>query len=200
MSSFQNSPTTTAGPLKSRSSPVRYVLLTTIALSLMFSAVFGTIGIVVLIKIGNQMTDLQQIAVWFHVFVYILFAILCFLGLYACIVKQPGVASMFTSLIIGQIVFSIGSGALILYLLFNNTPSQPWDANHCLAVAVDQFTRQLCAKTDLLKGLAIAMFVLMWIVEIVTIFMANAFLWQLRTDALDLDILFPKYDADGNHC
>jgi len=166
----------------------------------MFSVVFGTIGIVVLLKIGNQMTDLQQIAVWFHVFVYILFALFCFLGVYACIAKRAGIASAFTSLIIGQMVFSIGSGALILYLLFNNTPSQPWDASHCLTVAADQFTRQLCTKSGLLKGLAIAMFIVMWIVEIVTIFMANAYLWQLRTDISDLDILFPKYDLDGSDC
>lgn len=189
-----------AGPPKLQSSLVRYVLLVVIALSLSFSAVFGTVGILVLERIGSQMTELQQVAIWFHIFVYILYAILCFLGVYACIAKGAGATSLFTSLVIGQILFSIGSGALCLYLLFNTTTAQPWDTNKCLAVAFDKFTRELCRKTVLLKGLAIAMFIVTWLVEIVTIFLGNAFLSQLREEAMRLGVLDPKYDCDGYDC
>ncbi|KAF8066621.1 hypothetical protein FPV67DRAFT_1670114 [Lyophyllum atratum] len=201
MSAVQNtSSTTPAGPPKSPSSLVRYALLAMVVLSLSFSAVFGTIGIIVLKKIGGQMTELQQIAIWFHIFVYMLFAIFCFLGVYACIVKRRGVTSLFTSLVIGQILFSVGSGALCLYLLFNNTRAQPWDADKCLAVAFDKFTQQLCHKTKLLKGFAIAMFIVMWLVEIVTIFVGNAFLSQLHDEAIRSGKVVPKYDLDGEDC
>ncbi|KAF5370939.1 hypothetical protein D9615_009796 [Tricholomella constricta] len=220
MSTAQNIPTSTpAGPPKHQSSMVRYVLLAMVVLSLLFSAVFSTIGILVLNKIGSQLTEIQQTAVWFHIFVYIIFAIFCILGVYACVVKRRGATSLFTSLVIGQILFSLGSGVLCLYLLFNNTPSQPWNANKCLAIASDSFTRELCQKSALLKGLAIAMFIVMWLVEIgksivrqfyililtqdlsaVLIFLGNAFLSQLRDEALKFDVLDPKYDRDGDDC
>jgi len=193
-------PTTPAGPPKPPSSLVRNVLLVMIALSLSFSAVFGTVGILVLERIENQMTELQQVAIWFHTFVYILYAILCFFGVYACIAKRMGAMSLFTSLVIGQILFSIGSGALCLYLLFNITTAQPWDTNKCLAAALDKFTRELCGKTDLLKGFAIAMFIVMWLVEIVTICLGNAFLSQLQKEAIRMGVLDPKYDLDGYDC
>ncbi|KAG6839864.1 hypothetical protein C0991_010998 [Blastosporella zonata] len=131
-------PTISAGP-SPQSSVVRVLLLATVILSLLFSAVFGTIGIFVLKRIGSQMTDLQQMVVTFHIFIQILFALFCFLG--------------------------IASGAFCLYLLFNNTSSQPWDTDKCLMVAFDNFTRQLCMKAAVLKGLSIAMFVVMWLVE-----------------------------------
>jgi len=171
-----------------------------IALCLSLSAIFDTVGIIILKKITSQMTQLQQLAVWFNIFVYVFLIISGFLGIYACIVKKRSAASLFTSLVIAQFPFSVASGALCLYLLFNNTSSQPWDTDKCMAIAFDRFTRDLCQKTDLLKGLSIATLVVTWLVEIMTILMANVFLSQLREEAARLDMLDPKYDRDGYDC
>ncbi|KAG6809655.1 hypothetical protein H0H92_015303 [Tricholoma furcatifolium] len=213
MASHSNPPTS-AGPslrviLKPQSSLVRYTLLMTVILSLSFSAVFGAFGIVVLKKIGklpltsatgDQLSDLEHIAVTFHIFVHLFFALFCFVGLYACLSRDRVATSLFVSFIMGQIIFSIGSGALCLYLLFDNSSSQLWNVENCLASASDNFARQLCKKTAFMKGISVAMFIVMWLVEIVTIFLANVYLSQLRDYEAQLDIFDPKDDIDGSPC
>lgn len=192
-------PTQTHELEKSPTSLVRYILLVMVILSLLFSSVFGAIGILILQKIGVQFTDLQRLSVTFHVLVQILFVFICAIGVYGCIAQRRKAVSLFLSLIIGQLLFSIAAGAMCLYFLFNATPSQPWDADRCIDTAYDEFTRQLCHKTPLLKGIAVALFIVMWLVEFVTIFMGNAHLSHIREE-LQTDIDNPKYGPDGNDC
>ncbi|RDB25609.1 hypothetical protein Hypma_006122 [Hypsizygus marmoreus] len=162
---------------------------------------FGAIGIVVVKRLDAQLTDLQRIAIFFHIFMSLFFAVICFLGFFACIARRASATSLYTSLILGQILFSIASGIFCIYLLFNGTSSQPWDTQKCIAAAADQFTRIFCQRSKLLKGLATAMFAIMWLVEIASIFIGNAYLSQLREEALRLEMLDPpKYDRDGNDC
>ncbi|GLB40921.1 hypothetical protein LshimejAT787_0901360 [Lyophyllum shimeji] len=193
------SSTTPAGPTKPQPALVRYAFLGMTGLSLSFSAIFSTIGILVLKRVGSRMTELQQVAIWFHIFVYILYGMLCFLGVYACVVRRPGPTALFTSLVIGQILFSIGSGALCLYLLFNTTTAQPWDTRGCLDHAFDTFTKEVCRKSAVLKGFSIAAYIVMWLAEIgmsVTIVLGNAFLSEQQAEAMRSGALDPKYDLD----
>jgi len=174
----------------------RYIFLAATILSLLFATAFATIGIIVLERLNDQFTETERIAVFFHIFLCMFFALVCLFGSYASISKHLSATSLFTSLIIGQILLSIGSGVLCIYLLF----SQPWDVNKCLTVAFDQFTKNLCQRTDVLKGVTTAMFAVLWLVEIALIFVGNAFLAHLRLESMEFERLGPKYDRDGRYC
>jgi hypothetical protein len=124
---------------------------------------------------------------------------------------------LYTAIIIGQLLFSIGSGVVCLYLLFQTSPSQDLGIDTCKTISFDQFTQNLCQRTPLAKGVAVASFAIMWLVEIgtsmlwshvfaqlipaiATIFVANYFLSQVREEALHLEIVDPKYGRDGYDC
>jgi hypothetical protein len=72
--------------------------------------------------------------------------------------------SVYTSIIIGQMLFSLASGALCLYVIFDST--RAWDATKCLTIAFDPFTRNLCQRTPVVKGLTVGFLATLWVVEI----------------------------------
>jgi len=188
-------------PPKSASNILRNSLLAMTMLSLLFSIIFSTVGILASIRIKTQLTDLERFALYSHIVVYIMYTIVCSFGVYAIAVKGAKQTSFYMSMVIGQILFSLASGALCLYLLFNNTTTMPWNVAQCLAVAFDSLARDLCKKTPLLKGFATAMFIVMWLVEFATIAFGNSFLSQLYEEAMRIEMLDPKhYDQDARNC
>lgn len=94
------------------------------------------------------------------------FNISTFFRIYAALSKRPGLTSLCIAIILGQLLFSIGSGALCLYLLFKTSPSQDLSAFKCVAISSDLFTQNLCQRTSLTKGIAVASLTIIWLVEI----------------------------------
>jgi hypothetical protein len=72
--------------------------------------------------------------------------------------------SIYTSFIIGQIAFSLASGALCLYIIFY--AAQAWDTTRCLTIAFDPLTKNVCQRTPLFKGLTVGLLSALWTVEI----------------------------------
>jgi hypothetical protein len=84
--------------------------------------------------------------------------------IYASMARSVTFTSIYTSFIIGQFLFSIASGTLCLYVLFNN--AHAWDAARCLAIAFDLFTENLCQRTLVFKSLAAGFLGTLWMIEI----------------------------------
>jgi hypothetical protein len=86
------------------------------------------------------------------------------LRIYATARKAVTSTSVYTSFVIGQLAFSLASGALLLYVIFY-TP-RAWNAAKCLNIAFDAFTKNLCQRTPLFKGLTVSLLSALWIFEI----------------------------------
>lgn len=171
--------------------PVRYALLAAAMFLLLFSTVLSGLGIAALQRIHSQLSGFQQFAIFLHIFVHLFFALFCLVGLYGSIARNVNFSSIYTSYVVAQILLSIGSAALCLYVLFND--AQAWNANSCLAVAFDQFAKSLCQRTSATKGLAIFLFIVLWLVEIVCIIAGTLFVSQLREESLEMEMLKPKF-------
>lgn len=132
-----------------------------------------------------HLTDLHRMAIYFHVFVHLSFGFICVLGfvttppysipslltytvfrICAALSKRPGVTSLCIAIVLGQLLFNIGSGALCLYLLFKTSPSQDLSADKCVAISSDLFTQNLCQRTRLMKGIAVTSLTIIWLAEI----------------------------------
>jgi len=173
---------------------VRYTLIVLIVLSLLFSLTFATVGMLVVLRIQSEVTDLQRVAIYIHIIVYVYFTLVCAFGIYAIGVMQTYKTSIFMSLVISQILFSLGSGALCLYLLYRK------DAV-CLALFNGQFMKDLCNNGPVLQGITTALFVVMWLVEITTIILGNSYLAQLYEEAMRIEMFDPRcYDDDPRTC
>ena len=134
------------------------------------------------------------------------------LRIYASARKNTTCTSVFTAVIIGQMVFSLASGALCIYILFDSTHA--WAASKCLTIAFDPFTKNLCRRTPVFKGLTIGFLSMLWIVEIgrwmnvlhvrafsstlsVAVIVGTSFLSQLREETMQLELVEPKYGSNG---
>ena len=109
-------------------------------------------------------------------------------------------------------VFSLASGALCIYILFDS--NHAWAASKCLTIAFDPFTKNLCRRTPVFKGLTIGFLSMLWIVEIgrwmnvlhvrafsstlsVAVIVGTSFLSQLREETMQLELVEPKYGSNG---
>jgi uncharacterized membrane protein len=178
---------------------VRYALLAMTILACLFSATFATVGVIIERRLDDELTDVQRMAAFLHIFISGLFATICGLGIFSCIAKHRTAASVFTTLIIAQIFFSLGSGILCLCLLFDNNGSMDASAGTAhkeLRSISDGFIRMLSENMPLVRGVATAMFVVIWLVEIATIVLGNAYLAQIDEEASMRGEFDPKYDIE----
>ncbi|KAF9465982.1 hypothetical protein BDZ94DRAFT_1159102 [Collybia nuda] len=180
--------------------PVRYISIILATLALLLSTIYGIVGILVLQRLNAHLTDLHRMAIYFHIFVHFSFGLISVLGFYAILLKRPGATSFYIAIVIGQLLFSIGSGAICLFLLFKPSRLQDLSSNQCISMFSDIFTRNLCQRTQLTRGLAVASLIVIWLVEIATFIVGNRFLSQLREESMHLEMLDPKYERDGFDC
>jgi hypothetical protein len=160
------------------------------------STSFVTAGWVIVNKLTEYVTDLQRLSIVFHIFIYIVLAGFCIFGIFSALSKDPKLPSLFTSFILGQLLFGWGSGAVCLYVLFSPSTALQ-NIQSCSSIVNDQFLKLLCERAAVLKGLAIAFFVTTWILEILAVYSSCLYTGQLREEAVRLEILQPKGDRDS---
>jgi len=191
----------TSSPVKGCSfTTVRYILLAITTFTLLLSAAFGTLGFVVLEKLDTLISDINHIAINFHIFIYMSLGLFCIIGIYAAVVERIGLITVYISLLFGHLLLGLASGIICLAILFSKLPSPGWDVAACLAIAHDQFTRHLCERSTLLKALSVQSFVIMWLIEIAAIVLANSYLSRLRKETTQLKMTHVKYASDGFDC
>lgn len=176
--------------------PARVALFITAAVLFILSTSFVTVGWVIVNKLNDYVTDLQRLSIVFHIFIYIVLAAFCIFGIFSAFSKDVKLPSLFTSFILGQLLFGWGSGAVCLYVLF--TPSTALqNIGSCSSIVDDQFLKLLCERAPVFKGLAVAFFVSTWILEILAIYASCQYTRQLHEEAVRLEVLEPKGDRDS---
>ncbi|KAF9449866.1 hypothetical protein P691DRAFT_666579 [Macrolepiota fuliginosa MF-IS2] len=179
--------------------PSRLALFGFSVIIFLFGAGFGAVGWVIANKLDKQLLEIERLALFFHILIYFLLVIFATIGIYGVVQKAARYTSLFASMILGQFVFNVASGALCLYLLFRNGPNgDPTLGGYrqCMDVVVahpnDFFLRNLCEQTPLMKGLSVGLYVFMWLTEIIAAMVSNQYSSQLHEEAAQMEMLNPR--------
>ncbi|KAJ7209567.1 hypothetical protein GGX14DRAFT_630782 [Mycena pura] len=123
---------------------------------------------------GNKTAYLVQIAV------YALLAILSLFGIIGAITKKRGFIRSYLSILIAHVLFSIASGVFSLYRFFQDAPD---DVNKCINNSTDTLAIKACQKgISVMKGVLIAVFVFVWLMEIWGCIIVNKYSKQLADE------------------
>jgi len=168
--------------------PARKAVLVSAVLLFVYSDLVCAAGWVIGNKLGDYLTDLQKIAIYFHVMNCVFLSGTSFLGIYAGAKStKPKHSQLFAALLLGQILFGIASGVWCLHIMFTAGDL----ATKCTAMNQMGFFTGICRRLSLVKGLSVVAFTTLWILEIVTIYVANRFAKQLREEDLQKSLSSP---------
>jgi len=120
----------------------------------------------------------DEIALWFHTLLYTLLVTASTFGFIAAIFKKRRLVMAYWIILIGLLLTSIGSGAYTLYSIFVRKSQQT--IINCLNGATDDVTEQVCRNgLAIIKGVAVAVYVMTWLLEIYAIIIIYSYGKQL---------------------
>lgn len=162
--------------------PARTAVLVSAVLLLVCSSLFCSASWTIADKLDKYLTDMQKVAIYFHLINCVFVWGASLVGIYAAgMNKKPGHSQLFAALLLGQIIFGIASGAWCLSIIFATANSGD-RVTKCAAMV--EHWAGICRNLSLVKVLSVVAFVAMWILEIVAIYVANRFAKQLREEDL----------------
>ncbi|KAJ7928604.1 hypothetical protein B0H13DRAFT_990647 [Mycena leptocephala] len=120
---------------------------------------------------GNKLAYIIQI------FVYGLLAVLSVLGIIGAIIKKRGLIKAYFATLTVHVLFSIASGVFSLYRFFQDAPD---DVTKCINNSTDDLVIKSCQKgISVMKGVLVAVFVFVWLMEIWGCIIVNNYSRQL---------------------
>jgi len=168
--------------------PARTAVLVSAVLLLGCSTLFCSAGWTIAEQLEKYITDMQRVAIYFHMINSMFIWGASLVGIYAAgMNKKPGHSQLFAALLLGQILFGIASGAWCLYIIFATANSGD-RATKCAAMT---HWGDICRNSGLVKALSTVAFLVVWILEIVAIYVANRFAKQLREENLRKSLSSP---------
>ncbi|KAJ3886386.1 hypothetical protein GG344DRAFT_69707 [Lentinula edodes] len=100
--------------------PSRHHVLYIAFSELLFSIIFLVVGIFLLFSLGEQILDVDAVALDLHIFSYFFLGLSTTLGISGALYRSCPLVAMFCSMIMAQLVFGIGSGIYCLTILFSD--------------------------------------------------------------------------------
>ena len=108
----------------------------------------------------------SKVAYGIAITIYGLYALMSLLALIGAIAKQRGLIRGFFVFLMVHVILSIVTGSFFLYTVFQNAPAS---VNQCITTTTASMPRQACQKAvDIYKGLAVGIFIFVWLMEICT--------------------------------
>jgi hypothetical protein len=152
--------------------------------------VLGTIGGGLVCSAGwFQIAQMQQhpfsqqdvIALWVQTIMYTILAVVSIFGFVGACIKHRSFISLYFTMLCAHFVFSIVSGTFSLYALFHNEGQEAVET--CLNGANDEITKEYCGQgNDLMKGIVVATFVVIWLLELYGCIIVNNYMEQLEEE------------------
>ncbi|KAJ7767983.1 hypothetical protein DFH07DRAFT_313708 [Mycena maculata] len=139
---------------------------------------------------SETFSETEQLALDFQVFVYLLLAIFSAVG---TIFQCRTAIQVFVSMLFVELLFGLGSGIFALYLLFQK--QAPETVQNCLGGSNDTFKRHLCERSPVLKGVFVALFLVICFTEILGLIVGNAYSSRLREAKTEARMENPDDDA-----
>jgi len=136
-------------------------------------------GIYEVTRIQN-IDSTQQAAYGIAITIYGLYALMSLLALVGAIARKRGLIRAFFVFLTVHVILSIISGSFFLYALFQNAPAA---VNECITTTTASMPREACQKAvDIYKGLAVGIFIFVWLMEIWGCVIVNDYTKQLEEE------------------
>jgi len=120
----------------------------------------------------------DEIALYVHCGVFTFLGVLGALGFIGSLVKSKGLVMTFGVGVAIHLAFSIAAGVFNLYTMFHENSADA--ITKCLNGATDDTTRQVCNNgIAIVKGVAVAIYIISWLVELYAYFIVERYIEQL---------------------
>ncbi|KAJ3732710.1 hypothetical protein DFJ43DRAFT_1072443 [Lentinula guzmanii] len=151
----------------------------------LFSITFLVVGIFLLYTLGEQILDADAVALNLHIFAYFFLGLSTTLGISGSLHRSRSLVAMFCSMTLAQLVFGLGSGIYCLAILFNDPGDIISRLLHNKCSHLDHFSQAFCDRTPMMKYLTLALFMQMWLIEILGVYYAQGYVQELLDEETD---------------
>ncbi|KAF5366236.1 hypothetical protein D9758_005766 [Tetrapyrgos nigripes] len=125
----------------------------------------------------------NDVALYFHSITFTILAVLGLFGVLSASFQNRPMSFAYMIILPFLVILSFSSGAFVLNTIFH--PKSERDITRCLNGATDELTRQVCRNgIAIIKGVAIAIYIGSWVLELYTSIIAYGYYSQLSTAAL----------------
>ncbi|KAJ7502792.1 hypothetical protein B0H11DRAFT_1986377 [Mycena galericulata] len=139
----------------------------------------------------------SKLAYIIQIIVYGLLAILSVFGIIGAIFRKRGLIRAYFAMLTVHVLFSVASGVFSLYRFFQDAPA---DVQTCINKSTDSTVINACQKgMSVMKGVMVAVFVFVWLMEIWGCIIVNNYSKQLGQEqevaqkARDYEASRPKW-------
>jgi uncharacterized membrane protein len=174
--------------------PVRFGVFIITLLGMAGGVAFGGLGWYEVVKLKSQLTQFSQAALYIHAILYSLLAIMSVFGFIGAIIRSRSFVSTFFAMLVAVFTFSVFSGAVTLYVLFHR--EQESSIQQCVTGTAEQppYSLHDCQHGyNVIKGIAVGGFIVVWLLEIWGCFITNSYVNQLDDEAV---ANWPKMGSD----
>jgi len=174
--------------------PVRFGVF---LLSLLALGGGGFVAAISWIKISHlkqhPLGKIEEISLWVQASIFSFLALLAIFGFLGAIIKNRGMVSGFGTAIAVHLGFSIAAGIFTIYTMFARDSQEALDK--CITKAGDDSdaTVQSCKKAlILIKAVVVAVFVLMWLIQLYGYFVVERYVDQLDEERMFDNPIMPR--------
>jgi hypothetical protein len=157
-------------------------------------------------RLKGSVSNTDEIALYVQASIYTLLGILSVVGFIGACSRSPTLISIYFSMLVAHLGFSIFSGAFSLYAMFHGDGRAMLD--QCISTSADEVAQAAAKGTTLdagvecqkalniFRGLAVGAFVFIWLLEIYCCFIVHDYSAQL--DEEDFIKLPPHRDSTAH--
>jgi hypothetical protein len=181
--------------------PVRFGVFVLTILGIAGGTLLAVVGWMQTIKLQGELPKANEIALYIHSALYTILAVVSIFGFIGATIKHRTMVSIFFMILVAHLTFSVISGAFALYNIFNTVAAGAIDK--CVNNVVDGQTPPTEADCkrgyDFFKGIILAIFIVVWLLEIWGCVITNSYIDQLD-DEMAANDQYPKQpDVEIGH-
>jgi hypothetical protein len=174
--------------------PVRFGVFVLTILGMLGGTTLAVLGWYESASLKGNLSKLNEISIYIFSVVYTILAIMSVFGFIGAIRRRRTLVSIFFSMLVAHLTFNIFSGIFMLYNLFH----QEGDAavQHCIQGSGEApgLSAADCQKgISVIKGIAIGVLLVIWLLEIWGCFITNSYVSQLDDETY---AQWPKVGSD----
>lgn len=186
--------------------PVRFGVFVMTVLGALGGSAIAVLAWIQTQRLKGSVSNTDEIALYVQASIYTLLGILSVVGFIGACSRSPTLISIYFSMLVAHLGFSIFSGAFSLYAMFHGDGRAMLD--QCISTSADEVAQAAAKGTTLdagvecqkalniFRGLAVGAFVFIWLLEIYCCFIVHDYSAQL--DEEDFIKLPPHRDSTAH--
>jgi len=162
--------------------PVRFGVFVATVLGILGGSIIAILGwLTVTHKDHAHLTGNQDISLALASLSYTVLAIVSIFGLTGAITKRGDFLTLFSSVVLWHLGFSIVTGSFFLYTLFHKVGDQ--DVSNCVSGSVDPTAQADCKKAfEVVRGIIVCLHIIFWLTELWACFIVAQYVEQLKEE------------------